>query len=577
MPRHELWLQNRKRICPTRHPPSLPDTLLIVGLLGGVVAHYVEIHFGISIAATRLHFWLYLALLAQIARGVLTVGDAGTTVAPVVAALPAQDRRAGGRRRRAWRHPVRHDPAAGAPAPSAALWSWALIIGFVSATLAWDFVVNPLGGQNPVRVLWLSLTTLVARTGDTTFSPGLLWMAAAIMAAGLLLLAVEADVQYRAAGLPWRWGPLLTAWAVAGVALPGIFALVQAIALHPSADASRLIYTYFALLLAVGAALAWTLARGRAVAWSAGPAWIAYPILAVAAIWLIWPANISMIRADVYYKQGQRAEAQAAWDQAIALYQRAVVLQPRQDYYDLYLGRAQLERAKSATDATRSEQGFDEAEATLQRAHELEPLNTDHVANLARLYRTRAAMDSDAAQRQADIDQSSAYYEQAVALSPYSAGLYNEWAAVYLDAGQYDRAQELLQKSLGIDTQYGQTYMVLGDVSLIQGQYEASILQYQEAVHWDPSLTAAWGRLAYAQYQLGDLDGAIATNLALLKVAPGDYETLKNLAVIYRDAGQLENALDYARQALAVASESARPSLQQFIQELEATGEIPAP
>jgi tetratricopeptide (TPR) repeat protein len=460
-----------------------------------------------------------------------------------------------------------------APGPVAAAWSWAIIAGFVFATLAWDFVVNPQGSRALARILWLSLTSLAARTGTTAFSPGMLYMVGAVVAVGLLLAVVETDTRYWAAGRPVRWGPFAAAWAVAALALPAIYALIQASGLRPNADTTHLIYTYLGLLLAAGAGLAWALSRDKAAVPSAGPAWLAYPVLALAALWLVWPANVSMIRADVYYKNGMRAEGQVAWDQAITAYQQALALQPEQDYYDLYLGRAQMERAKLLTDAAQREQGFDDAEATLQHAHELAPLNTDHVANLARLYRTRAAMESDETKRQADVQQSSAYYEQALTLSPHSAGLYNEWAAVYLDAGQYDRAQELLQVSLNIDSEYGQTYMVMGDISLVQGQYQAAIAQYQQAVQWDSSLTAAWGRLAYAQYQLGDLNAAIATNLELLKVAPGDYETLKNLAVIYRDAGQLENALDYARQALVVAPESAQASLQQFIDEIQAVEE----
>ena len=38
-------------------------SILLVGILAAIVAHFVEIHFGIAIAATRLYFWAYLGLL----------------------------------------------------------------------------------------------------------------------------------------------------------------------------------------------------------------------------------------------------------------------------------------------------------------------------------------------------------------------------------------------------------------------------------------------------------------------------------------------------------------------------------
>lgn len=46
--------------------PFSTGRLLMVGLLGAVLAHYVEIHFGIAIAATRLHFFIYIALMVVI-------------------------------------------------------------------------------------------------------------------------------------------------------------------------------------------------------------------------------------------------------------------------------------------------------------------------------------------------------------------------------------------------------------------------------------------------------------------------------------------------------------------------------
>lgn len=39
------------------------DRLLITALIAAIVAHYVEIHFGIAIASTRVHFFVYLGLM----------------------------------------------------------------------------------------------------------------------------------------------------------------------------------------------------------------------------------------------------------------------------------------------------------------------------------------------------------------------------------------------------------------------------------------------------------------------------------------------------------------------------------
>ncbi|MDX1664259.1 MAG: hypothetical protein R3272_10710, partial [Candidatus Promineifilaceae bacterium] len=48
------------------HDPFDVGRLLMLGLLTAVVAHYVEIHFGIASASTRVHFFVYLAMILLI-------------------------------------------------------------------------------------------------------------------------------------------------------------------------------------------------------------------------------------------------------------------------------------------------------------------------------------------------------------------------------------------------------------------------------------------------------------------------------------------------------------------------------
>ncbi len=43
--------------------PFAVDRLLMIGLISAILAHYVEIHFGIAIASTRTHFFVYVGLL----------------------------------------------------------------------------------------------------------------------------------------------------------------------------------------------------------------------------------------------------------------------------------------------------------------------------------------------------------------------------------------------------------------------------------------------------------------------------------------------------------------------------------
>jgi tetratricopeptide (TPR) repeat protein len=66
------------------------------------------------------------------------------------------------------------------------------------------------------------------------------------------------------------------------------------------------------------------------------------------------------------------------------------------------------------------------------------------------------------------------------------------------------------------------------------------------------ALFALYDDLAVAQHKLGDHKGAIATMLAKEKLRPGIYETYSNLGTFYIYTGELEQALDWIRQALAI-------------------------
>lgn len=73
--------------------PFHVDRLIMMGLLAAVVAHYVEIHFGIAIASTRVHFFVYVALM-------FLVGYLLPQLKETPAAVPVERAASGKHRRR---------------------------------------------------------------------------------------------------------------------------------------------------------------------------------------------------------------------------------------------------------------------------------------------------------------------------------------------------------------------------------------------------------------------------------------------------------------------------------------------
>jgi tetratricopeptide (TPR) repeat protein len=177
-------------------------------------------------------------------------------------------------------------------------------------------------------------------------------------------------------------------------------------------------------------------------------------------------------------------------------------------------------------------------------------------------------------------------YAAASSLSPYIAQLWNEWALLSLfNLRDFDAAQEKLDRSLAIDQKFSPTYLLraawhLEKNALIdrakdeagwRAQLESAKSELQAALAVDPTALQAYQELTRIELQLGDTQGAISATQALLAKTPNDWNSLKNLAVIYSDTQQFDLAKQYAERALAVAPADQQPSLQAFIQSLAAT------
>lgn len=79
-----------------RSDPRLPfaaDRLLMNALVAGVLAHYVEIHFGIAISATRLYFFVYVALMFALGYRLRQAAPQIEDIPTPEASLPRSEKR----------------------------------------------------------------------------------------------------------------------------------------------------------------------------------------------------------------------------------------------------------------------------------------------------------------------------------------------------------------------------------------------------------------------------------------------------------------------------------------------------
>ncbi|HHB90901.1 MAG TPA: tetratricopeptide repeat protein [Anaerolineae bacterium] len=552
--------------------------LLIIAIFATIVAHFMEVHFGIAIVSTRTYFFILTAALVVLGTEKLAFQPPLVDVAPA----GASSRR--GRGKGKPRRDRRSTPARPDWMRPQAYWRmllpFAMILAIILLVLDWNFITGQIESASALTIFVKSWLVHLSR-GRLVDGPGVATLLLfSVVVAAVLAVGETWHPRVTASELLKGLGVFLAmalgVWLVAGL----IFAAQltkPATPLPVMQQASRIANTivwFYALMLLAGAGLAVTLVgndRRPATRWAARP-WLA-GVGAVAmlglAFYMMVSVNINLVRADIYFKIAQGADGRGDWPTAQTFYEQALKLTPNEDYYMLFLGRALLERARASRDQAQRDAFFKRAEEVLKQAQAVNPLNTDHTANLARFYGTMAGYLSDPAERRLALLQAVENYLIATQLSPNVAHLRNELGSVYAQLGEYEKARAQFQRSLELDPGYVDTYLRLAQLELDQENWEAAYEAYRQAAEVQPKDPRAYSGMAFALAKMGRIEEAIAMNKKVLELRPNDLSALQNLALLYDQLGEYELALRYARMALKVAPESQKPAIEALIQSIE--------
>ncbi len=597
---------------------SRTDQIMVAALMAAVLAHYIEIHFGIAIASTRTMFWVFAGCMVVIGSGWLQVEDAAPAPAVALPRAPATPTNVPRHKKR--RQPARAPVAERATPTVSSLPAWvgsvashALVTTIILSTSFYEFVTNAERLSDPGSILWRALTYVSLRQMSSYAILGmilLVWLMATLLAISEM---ARAGVFKSSKDLPA--GTVLFASLSMGLALIfglGLAGLLAALTraqatriddLVPISDqvANILNYYYlgvFFMIVLAGVALmaevkrlptAWVSPRGLGL--------LAAILATVVVFFWVNSSNLNPIRADIIYKQADPWDKQAQWDAAIVHYKHAIDIAPNEDFYYLWLGRALLEKASAANVTATSL--FNErtqlegilnlnvqqtaglgrtdllqaARAVLTRAREINPLNTDHSANLARLFRRWADLTTDPAQKAQLTEQASEYYAEATNLSPNNAVLWNEWSLVDLSLRHdLDGALKKIEHSMQVDGQFDQTFSILGNIYMNENDLDKAAETYQKLIGLKPDSLEGYSTLAYIYAQQGKVAEAIQANQMVLKLSPPDdpnvWNTHKNLAVLYAQSGDLTAAINSAQIAASTAPSDTKTQLIAYISQL---------
>jgi tetratricopeptide (TPR) repeat protein len=607
-------------------PEAHPYAVLLVSILAAVVAHFIEINFGIAIASTRTAFWAYAGVLVVAGMGLIREGQAEDGKQKLEnQELQSRETRGQGRRRRKRRGVALTPPSARSSLPG---WLWptvsvAVVGGFILGTLSFDFVTNADRLTRPMRIIWHALTVLPAQQGRTSYGALMLFALTWLMGAVICISEMTANGAFRERKGDGRLATALYLLISLGIGLG--FALVLAgrqgalmeVQARTLEDVIRIadqvagfltIYYGFILCVLVGGGVVLVLGVRRprhlmVSHWSV----MALVVLLVLAGGVAVSTNLQPIQADVVYKQAEPYEEGKQWLVAVEHYKHAVQLAPKEDFYYLYLGRAYMEYGSTIEDVAVREVVMRETEQTLLQAREINPLNTDHSANLARMYSRWVDSASDDEARAALAEKADTNYRVATILSPNNVLLWNEWALLYLSLGDVERAQEKATRSLELDSKFDETWwkvqasiharqglvaetietyeralqinprqadawLLLGDVHLGQDQLREAAEAYENALELKPNLVPVWRVLGSLYARLDRLAEAAAALERALELAPeasDAWDTHRALAVIYIHLDRNEKAFFHAGMALQLAPNDQRPQMEQLVQQLQ--------
>jgi tetratricopeptide (TPR) repeat protein len=173
-------------------------------------------------------------------------------------------------------------------------------------------------------------------------------------------------------------------------------------------------------------------------------------------------------------------------------------------------------------------------------------------------------------------------YELSLALKPDIHAAYSNLAAIYLDQGNFQKGEEMLVKVTSLSPNFTEGFINLavlylrkqqpdkalaaidraletnpnsfaahynkGEILTMKGEYKEAVESYKTSVHLRPDMDAFKLTLGTAYVRAGDLASA-ERQFNELTNSPVAAEAYRNLGLVYQNAGQPDQALQYFNQA----------------------------
>jgi tetratricopeptide (TPR) repeat protein len=571
---HMIWQGIIQQPPDDQHVALSTHPLLLIGLLGAVIGHFIEVHFVFSIAATYTYFWIYAGLLVALSRIKPDAASATETEATIATAdnpvlEPEESRRIpkGRSRRRSRKKTL---PVAGrmlsspvaATAEGLDTWisSQGLAMAIILMILTFDFITPRFqfswADKDSMSLLWMLMITWlvglaialsdVAIRRDTWGKPVNWWRAGLLYALTSLGYAFFYSMFHR-----MQFGGQITVTSLEDViAAANIFA-------------NGLLVFYlmlFVLMLYMALLLGWNQAR-RLRFWRADIFnYVLYLVLLGAGFSIIGFKNLNVVKADVLLKEGERYRNGRQWNEAIALHQKAISLDPDEDFYYLMLALDyQLMAQDNRLEQAQQQFAWEQGEQTALKARRINAYNPDNTGNMGRYYFTLGQVFSP--ERFVDA---LTYFEKAAILAPSNVIYHNLWAQAHYIMQNYQQAVDRLEISLSIDSRYPPTWQLLGDTYAAIGNVDEALKAHSEAMQLNVSGSDGFAVFADQFFDqrlnfyisAGKLESLINALQQLAVDRPGEPRIQWAIGHAYNVAGQPDKGIAYLTEAITLGDTS---------------------
>jgi tetratricopeptide (TPR) repeat protein len=154
-------------------------------------------------------------------------------------------------------------------------------------------------------------------------------------------------------------------------------------------------------------------------------------------------------------------------------------------------------------------------------------------------------------------------YQQAIALDPKYAYPWNGLGNVYSDLGRHEEAIAAYQQAIALDPKFAYPWHGLGNVYSDLGRHEEAIAAYQKAIQLDPKYAYPWNGLGIVYYTLGRHEEAIAAYHKALEIGGLNHHEQavvhNGLGNVYHDLGRHEEAIAAYQKAIQLDPKYAAP------------------